>query len=116
MTDASRSDETSGETDERVDALLKVLADEQHRQVVRYFQTVEDDMAAVADLIDYTVAEEPGDVTREQVETTFHHVTLPKLATLGVIEYDARTRTVRYLSSPVLERLLAVIDEANQTP
>lgn len=116
MTDASRSDEAIGATGERLDALLRALANEHHRQVMWYFQTVEDDVAAVTDLIDYVVAEQSGDTTREQVETTLHHVTLPKLADLGVIKYDARSQTVRYYGSSTLERLLTVIDEADQIP
>lgn len=48
---------------------------------------------------------------RRRVEVALHHHELPKLEQVGVIEYDARSRTVRYRGHPLLEELLAVAAE-----
>lgn len=45
-----------------------------------------------------------GDV--ERVETDLRHTHLPKLADYGLVEYDSRSDTVRYVHSP------ALLDEA----
>lgn len=112
MADASDSGGNSGRRDERLDVLFTALADAQRRHVVRYFQSTESDVASVADIIDYTVEKASEPPRRDRLETTFHHVTFPKLADLGVIEYDARSRTVRYCGSPALERTLAVVTKS----
>lgn len=39
-----------------------------------------------------------------------HHRDLPKLEAAGLVEYDARSRTVRYDDHPALEAYLDVVD------
>lgn len=97
-----------------LDTLFLALADEQRRQVLQYFQTTADDITSVEELITYTLEEGSDGTSHEQLELTFHHITLPKLADLGVIEYDARSQTVRYCGSPVLEQVLTVVTEMDR--
>lgn len=89
MGDASGSNDGSRRRFERVDGLFEALADEHRRRVIQYFRT-NDDVATVDALVDH--ASERDGSTRDRLEGRFHHVTLPKLADLGVLEYDARSR------------------------
>jgi len=43
---------------------------------------------------------------RDRVTRALHHVHLPKLDDAGVVDYDARSRTVRYWGHPVVEEYL----------
>ena len=113
MTDSPADSDSPKTMSERLDTLFAVLADEHRRRVVRYFQSAEDDVASVDDLIDYTAKEEKSGLTRDQLIQTFHHVTLPKLADQGVVEYDNRSQTVRYRGPPVLERMLTDITKSD---
>lgn len=87
-------EENTREWNARLDTLFGALADEQRRQMVRYVQSVEDDVAPVAAFIDYTVADTSVGQTREQLETKLRHVTLPKLADSGLIEWHETTNEV----------------------
>lgn len=113
MTDSSAGSGGPRSTSDRVDALFAALADEHRRRVVRYFQTAENDVATVDDLVAYTTEEETDGSTCDRFVQRFHHVTLPKLADQGVVEYDDRSRTVRYCGPPLLERMLTVVTEAD---
>lgn len=105
----------SGWTSDRLDAVFVALADEQRRQTLRYFQTVDEDAASVEDLIEYTIDQTDKPLDRAHLELKFHHVVLPKLADQGVIEYDARSETVMYDGSPAVEQLLAAIAELDRS-
>ena len=84
--------------------LLASLASEYRRLVVAWFVETETAVASVADLAEYVRAE--GDETSaslDQIKIRLHHVDLPKLAAIGVLDYDPRNGTVRYHGEPTLE-------------
>lgn len=91
---------------EQLDAVYDALACTYRRQVVKYLLAAEDDVAAVGELVDVLVDHDETTEDRKRVAVKLHHVTLPKLAAHGFIEYDDRSRTVRYRESPALERAL----------
>lgn len=97
-----------------VDCLLDVLADEQRRRVLRYFQEVEDPVATVDTLVDHLVDSGHPSDTRAQTATQLHHGTLPKLADAGIIEYDARTHTIRYHASPKWDQVSTTLTELEE--
>ena len=100
-------------TDDRLDRVFTALADEHSRQVIRYFHTTADDTATVEELIAYTIQEGAAGKNRDQLEVAFHHVRLPKLADLGVIEYDTRSQTVRYSGTPMVKQVLDVVEKTD---
>lgn len=93
------------DTDNRT-AVHDALACAYRRHVVEYLVTAEDNVAEVAELKAELLIRDGVAADRKHVATKLHHVVLPKLAALGFIEYDDRSRTVRYRESPVLEREL----------
>lgn len=93
----------SSRPERRADA-LDVLSDQNRRSVLSYLQESSSDVATLEDLVDHISTREVRD--DRQLAITLHHVTLPKLAEAGLVEYDPRSNTVRYEGdSEVLELL-----------
>lgn len=87
--------------------VLESLAHPTRRFILYYLQAHE--MATVDELVHEVAAWEmelpPDEVPadhRERVATKLTHTHLPKLADSLFIEYDSRSRTVRYSDPPVL--------------
>ena len=115
MGDKSGSGDGAGCGDERLDALFTALADRHRRRAISYFPVQGDDVASVDDLI--TFAHDGGSRSdRHRLEVLFHHAALPKLADLGLVEYDPRSGTVRYRGPRVLEQVLDVVEESKPGP
>lgn len=92
------------------DTALRVLADRRRRQVLQYL--AESDGTATVDHL-VTALDEPtgattaSDATRKQLVGELQHVHLP-MQDAGLVEYDARTATIRYQSTNLVEDLLQV--------
>ncbi|AHG04408.1 hypothetical protein HALDL1_12975 [Halobacterium sp. DL1] len=82
-----------------VSRLHTALASERRRLVLAYFETTDEDMASLADLATF-ISTHQADSERERVRGHLRHADLPKLADLGLIDYDARTQTSRYWGAP----------------
>ncbi|WP_425493598.1 DUF7344 domain-containing protein [Natronosalvus vescus] len=87
-------------------AVHRALACAYRRRVVEYLAGCEGDVATVDELIANLHDHDEVTENRRHIAVKLHHVALPKLATLGFLEYDDRSQTVRYRESPVLEREL----------
>lgn len=79
-------------------ALHGVLASETRRHVLDYFERDIDGTATLDELADHVRSRRNGDPVRSPEETRvrLRHADLPKLAAVGVIDYDAETDTVRH--------------------
>ena len=90
----------SPEETNRADAVCEALADPLRREVLSTLHE-QDDVASVSSLVDEmgALADEPSG---ERVEVALHHVHLPKLDELGVVEFDEQNDTVRYQEDPLL--------------
>lgn len=93
------------------DTALRVLADRRRRQLLRYL--AESDSTATLDHLVTALDEPTGgatapDATREQLGAELQHVHLPMLQDAGLVEYDARTDTIRYHPTDLVEDLLQV--------
>lgn len=80
------------------EALFGVLSHRRRRYALSYLQDVNDDVATLSELAEWmTTREADGRGDRHgTVATALHHVHLPKLVETGLIDYDARSETVRY--------------------
>lgn len=65
-----------------------------HHTVLQYFRTHSTAVATVDELAGYISDQQDG--AKRQVAIRLHHVTLPKLAAAGLIDYDTRSNTARY--------------------
>ncbi|WP_425499278.1 DUF7344 domain-containing protein [Natronosalvus rutilus] len=82
-------------------ALLSALANQHCRSVVAYFRNASEDHASVDDVVTALARRDHADETR--ITIRLHHIALPKLNDVGLVDYDARTRTIRYYGHSQLE-------------
>ena len=92
-----------------LDELLAVLADQHCRETLSYFRDSSTDVASVQDLATDISKEDHGGTKR--VANRLHHSVLPRLADIEAVDYDARSRTIRYRGHSELETLLDSIRE-----
>ena len=92
--------DAQGNTQPR-DELLSALTNQYCRFVLRYFRNTSEDAASVEDLSTSFARENGGDEDRAALH--LHHTALPKLSDVGIVDYDARSTTVRYHGHPQLE-------------
>lgn len=89
---------------------LVILEDHHRRLLLRYFVETSDRTASIDECVSYILQAEmegPGEPpSRDGVEIALHHIHIPKLADAGILEYDARHRTVRYRGHDRLEASL----------
>lgn len=110
-----------------LDAVFELLADRRRRYALYYLAEVGEDRALDVEDVAARVAEwerewdsaggaadstgdEPGATDsaptdrQERVRVDLHHNHLPRLADAGLVDYDARTGTVRNRAAPSLDR------------
>ncbi|MFC4451907.1 DUF7344 domain-containing protein [Halorussus aquaticus] len=90
---------------------LDLLRDQQRRYVLKKLRATDEGVAVIDELVEYLLTHDPDADDRDQVALMIHHKTLPRLADAGVIDFDARSDTVRYHGSEVVDDLLAVVVE-----
>lgn len=113
----SESYRRGGTREGSLDRLFKLLANERRRRILFYLDGKEGDVASIVELIDYVVvheAESVDDLTSDEVAIALYHKHLPKLADAGLIEYDARSRTVRYRGDGAIGEHLHAITNTGQ--
>lgn len=102
------------------DRLFDVLANPRRRRVLSYLAGTAADAVSLTDLVAAVVAREPdrdgGTDHYERVAIAVRHVHLPKLSAAGLLDYDPRSRTVRYCGHPRLEVHLALASEHEARP
>ena len=90
----------------QVDDLLDTLSHHIRREIIQYFEThAEADTASREELVEHLLARTP-ETTRTDVEIQLTHKHLPKLAERGWIEYDPRSKQIRYHSHSTAPLLL----------
>lgn len=111
-TEAQR-DPTDLEAPLLTDTVLKLLAHPYRRGVLQYFVDASNETLGIGEVTTHLMGRErerTGDQPeRDRVEVALHHVHLPALADRGVIEYDARSRELRYRRYTRLEALLECV-------
>lgn len=102
-----QSDDPVTEDVQTASIAYDALADRERRAVVAHFMTEDSNTASVNDLItQYQEMTGDEDISANSLEIRLHHQHLPKLADAGIIEYDARSQTVRYHGGSQVENLL----------
>lgn len=92
---------------DRKDELLTILSEAKRRAILTYLRDVDDGVATVQELSNGIDKQEHGGSKVTPVELV--HSDLPRLEEAGVIEFDQRSRTVRYQGSTELEQLLQFV-------
>lgn len=106
----SNGEEVGGDIDQWDDRTLNrtfdLLRDQQRRYVLKKLETMTDDVASVEDLVTYLLANDPDADGADRVTTALLHRTLPRLMDAGVVDFDARSDTVRYHGSELADGFL----------
>lgn len=93
-----------------LDAVFDLLAEPRRRKLLYHLSSYEE-VASLDDLATAIAAEEhggsPPEALVDRVRCELHHVHLPRLTAEQVVEYDVRTRTVRYWGQPTLEEYVS---------
>ena len=99
-----------------IDTVLELLSECERRKLLEYLIEGEDDTATVEELLDHLVddeADRTGEIpSRARFKTSLYHVHLPKLANAGILDYDSRSRQVRYYGHAQLETWIERIADA----
>jgi hypothetical protein len=98
-----------------LDELLKLLADTQRRQILRYLIANADRPVPLEALMEHLntsacdATTKPMQATdRDRLLFQLHHHQLPKLADYGLIEYNSSLQLISYIEEPRVEALLQV--------
>jgi len=91
------------------DELVAALANEHRRRVLRYFQETQTAVTSVDELVESINDPERPSRTRNRLAIRLHHVTLPKLADTGVLEYDSQLHIAEYQPTPRSEWLMSIL-------
>jgi hypothetical protein len=102
------STRTNNEFERTLDQLFRLLADRHRRYTLYYLDETDSDVVTLEEMADYVterVETNAGDHesrsdARRRVRVGLHHNHLPKLSATGLIDYDARTRTIRNWGEP----------------
>lgn len=100
-----------------IDALVSALANRRARYAVSCLESQSVDVIDLDDLADIVAereveAELADDVTehRRRVAIDLHHKSLPKLDEAAVLDYDARSHTIRYWNDDRIPAYLELFD------
>lgn len=96
-------------TPEQTDQLLSTLSNQHCRSVLSYFSDTTEESASLDDLATALAHHDPAD--ENQIAIQLHHTMLPRLENTGIVDYDARTTTVRYHGHSQLENWHEYISE-----
>lgn len=91
---------------EKIDDVLSILANRHCRATLSHFQSA-DDVCPLEELADELTRHGSDDSV--QLTQRLHHAVLPRLNETGALDYDERSRTIRYHGHDELETLLDAI-------
>lgn len=93
---------------ERVDELLRVLADRERRAILSQCREGPTEIFTLEELA--TQLSTAPSTDEQAVRIRLHHVHLPKLDQTDVLDYDSASRTIEYHCDAVLESLIDTIE------
>ncbi|WP_245549728.1 winged helix-turn-helix domain-containing protein [Natronococcus occultus] len=86
------------------DEVLRVLANARRREIVSVLEALDDNWITVDELA--RAVSTTGDEWRGEL----HHVHLPMLRDLGIVDYDRHGETVRYYRCDLVSSVLEAVD------
>lgn len=95
-----------------LDDTLQLLAHEHRRKIMYVMEETEEDTFSYDDISDGLI--DRGfmrEEEEERFETQMAHSLLPRMEESGVLEYDKRSETIRYIQDENVEDLLEFIKQ-----
>lgn len=114
---SSSDAEGPGDDPRSIDDLFDAMANRRTRYTLSHLESIPVDVVELDDLVDAVVAWEveaglavDSEEHRRCVAIALHHNHLPKLAESAVIDYDPRSKTVRYWGDDRISAYLELFD------
>ncbi|WP_458191012.1 DUF7344 domain-containing protein [Haladaptatus sp. NG-WS-4] len=100
-----------------LDTYFDLLADKWRRHLLYYFADTTAHTVTVDELVTHLVhrVDTAASLGKKRVNTELRHKHLPKLAAVGVIDYDMQAETVHYYWGTELEEVVAFAARMEQT-
>lgn len=103
-----------------LDSVFEVLSCRRNRDIIYSLTQINEEVIERSQLVDAirTIEEKypgtTGPSTEDRIKTRLHHVHLPLLSEAGIIDYDPRQGTVRYVEISTLEGWLNALQQEEQ--
>lgn len=97
--------------EKNLDHIFKAFADERRRLVIQHLRDASYGVASYDDLVGYVSSHCEDSHDSEKVKSQLHHVILPKLEKVDILEYDRRSEMIRYQSESVVDDLAEFIED-----
>lgn len=112
----------SGDDPRSIDDLFDTMAKPRTRYVLSHLESISVNVVELDDLVDDVAEREvetglgvDSEEHRRRVAVALHHNHLPKLAEATVIDYDPRSKTVRYWGDDRISACLELFDSSEST-
>jgi len=87
------------------DTVFELLAKEQRRHLCQYLSGTDERILSLTEIAEAVAPRVES--SEERLAVTLHHQHLPKLDGAGMVDYDSRSKTVRYRGQPSIEKWAA---------
>ena len=98
------------QSDLSLDETLSVLSGKPRRELLRLLFTATDGCVSVEEAIEH-LNENISPAEARSIRNELYHVHIPKLVDSGLVEFDNRSKTLRYRPDDRLEKWMEIIDE-----
>lgn len=97
--------------DDTLNRVFGLLEDQRQRYVLAALDATPGRAMSTDELADHLLDSDPSAVDRDNVLVSLHHSKLPHLAATGVIDFDARTGTVRYHGADTVTEFISYFSD-----
>ena len=101
---------TAADSTLSLNAMLELLTHHHRRELLQFLDDAPDHATSIDDVVAHLIEKDTEWTgtrpAHNEIEAQLYHVHLPKLTEAGVIEYDARSKELRYWDNDRLEALL----------
>lgn len=97
--------------DDTLNQAFDLLRNQRRRYVLKTLHATPQTVLSADDIADHILTHDPDAGDRDRVLVELHHTILPRLADDGIIDFDARTDTVRYHGSELVDDLLVALTD-----
>ncbi|UPV72812.1 hypothetical protein M0R89_09645 [Halorussus limi] len=97
--------------DSTLNQAFDLLRNQRRRYVLKTLHTEPETVFSVDKIADNVLTHDPEAGDRDSVLVDLHHKILPRLADESIIDFDARTGTVRYRGGELVDDLLVTLTE-----
>ena len=100
-------------TTEEIDQRLALLSKYERRCIIHLLQKAETDRVSISDVVNHLQKQDSTSDEDDKLAVDLYHNHLPQLDTVGAVDYDRDSETVRYDGDELVEALLESTPETH---